>query len=161
MATEKQIRALEKWLGIPLMDMNFKKASAYLDRLHDASEEYKKDKKGKKGIVKKVKEQIIAELQKLGLVVDEAAVKKGLEEGKERISHSTLAGVGVPPEGNGATGLEEEIHRIGMVMRYSVREASAIVEQEISNNGIGETSKAGLLQRIATAIFIQGERQGL
>ena len=151
MAMENQIKALEKWLGIPLMDMNFKKASAYLDRLHKASEEYKKDKKGKKGIVKKVKEQIIAELKELNLVVDEEAVKKGLEEGKERVTPTTLAGVGI----------EDEIHKIGMVMRYAVREAAAIVEQEINNGGISEVSKAGILQRIATAIFIQGERQGL
>jgi len=64
MATENQIKALEKWLGIPLMDMDFKIASAYLDRLHEASEAYKKDKKGNKGIVKKVKAQIAAELKK-------------------------------------------------------------------------------------------------
>lgn len=157
MATEKQIKALEKWLGIPLMDMNFKTASSYLDRLHKASEEYKKDKKGKKGIVKKVKAEIIAELQKLGLVVDEAAVKAG----KKKATHHTLADDKVQPEGDGATGIEEEIHKIGTVMRYAVREATAIVEQEINNGGISVVSKAGILQRIATTIFIQGERQGL
>lgn len=160
MATENQIKALEKWLGIPLMDMNFKVASAYLDRLHKASEEYKKDKKGKKGIVKKVKVEITAELQKLGLVVDEEGVKVD----KKKASHRTLAEEKAQPEeGNGVTTteIEEEVHKIGVVMRYAVREATAIVEQEINNGGIGEASKAGILQRIATTMFIEGMRRGL
>ena len=160
MATENQIKALEKWLGIPLMDMHFKKASAYLDRLHDASEAYKKDKKGNKGIIKKVKAEIIAELQTLGLVVDEAAVKAGCKEGKEGITHRTMAGV-AQPEGVAAAGIEEEIHKIGTVMWFAVREANTIVEGGINNGGIGEASKAGLLQRIATTMFIESMRRGL
>ena len=50
MATENQLKALENWLGIPLADMKFKAASGYLDRLHQASEEFNADKESKKGI---------------------------------------------------------------------------------------------------------------
>lgn len=160
MATENQIKALEKWLGVFLMDMDFKMASAYLDRLHEANDEYKKD-KSKKGVVKAAKGQIITELQELGLVVDEVVVKAGLQAGEKRAPHHTLADEGTQPEGNGATGIEDEIHKIAVVMRYAVREATAIVEQEINKGGIGEASKAGILQRIATTMFIEAERRGL
>jgi len=86
-------------------------------------------------------------------VVDGEVVKAGLQKEKEKvmITPTTLAGISI----------EEEIAKIGMVMRYAVREASAIMEQEIRGDGIGEASKAGILQRIATIIFIQGVRQGL
>ena len=34
-------------------------------------------------------------------------------------------------------------------------------QQEINNGGISEASKAGILQKLATTVFIEAERRGL
>jgi hypothetical protein len=67
MATEKQIRALEKWLGVELEnDIDFDIASEYLTQLSEASAEYKRT--GKLGTVKNVKDEIKEELRLMGKI---------------------------------------------------------------------------------------------
>ncbi|GAH25191.1 unnamed protein product [marine sediment metagenome] len=57
--------------------------------------------------------------------------------------------------------VEAEVANMAMVMRYCVREAYPIVEQEIDCGGLSETSRAQMQQKLATTLFIAAMRRGL
>ena len=57
--------------------------------------------------------------------------------------------------------VEAEVANMGMVMRYCVREAYPIVEQEIDCGGLSETSRAQMQQKLAITLFIESMRRGL
>lgn len=82
MATEKQLKALEKWLSGELRDgegvgeMPFEVCSDALSRLSEASKAYK-EKKAERGVVKKTKVQIADELRERGFIGE---LTKALEE---------------------------------------------------------------------------------
>ena len=59
------------------------------------------------------------------------------------------------------TDVEAEVKNMAMVMRYCVREAYPIVEQEIDCGGLSETSRAQMQQKLATTLFIAAMRRGL
>lgn len=81
MATQPQLNALEKWLNVPVKEMDFETASNALERLHAASETYNKAPAREKGIVKKTKETILAEFKAKHLLHDtEEEEARGEEE---------------------------------------------------------------------------------
>ena len=90
MATENQLRALEKWLkheipaGHDICEMPGEVCSDALSRLHEASELYKID-NSKKGIVLKVKQAIVSELQKDGYIDTRIGVDQTLDVEQDKI----------------------------------------------------------------------------
>lgn len=90
MATENQLKALEKWLikelpaGSDICEMPGDVCSDALSRLHEASEAYKND-KTKKGIVLKAKQEIVSELRESGYIDLRIGIDQTLEtEQKEK-----------------------------------------------------------------------------
>ena len=179
MATEKQIMALEKWLQVDIEDMDFDTCSDYLDMLHNASEEYNAD-KNKKGIVKQTKEAILNELRKTGKITRpageqkldssaDAEPKRGLDpaewlEKKRREELERQRSQNVEPARTDLQ-LEEahaqaEVIRMGTVMKFCVVESQRIAE-ELCNGGVTEGTKAGLIQKLSTTLFIEAMRRGL
>jgi hypothetical protein len=57
--------------------------------------------------------------------------------------------------------VEVEVANMAMVMRYCVREAYPIVEEEIDCGGLSEITKAQIQQKLATTLFIAAMRRGL
>ena len=64
-------------------------------------------------------------------------------------------------EGQDQTYAEAEVAKMAVVMRFCVREANAIVEQEINGGGLSEATRATATQKIAGTLFIEGMRRGL
>ena len=59
------------------------------------------------------------------------------------------------------THAEAEVSKMAVVMRFCVREANAIVEQEINGGGLSEATRATATQKIAGTMFIEAMRRGL
>jgi len=184
MATEGQLNALQNWLGVKLEDIDFDSASEYLDRLHEASEQFNTD-KTKKGIVKKTKQAICDELRKAGKIKRPEGEEKliGEKAGWEYKEEETVKDMKGPedaahdeegfpqdetPQQRQARqdrAIEEshaqvEIRHMAVVLRFCVRDASGIVEEEVGT-GVSESVRANLMQKFATTLFIEASRRGL
>jgi hypothetical protein len=55
---------------------------------------------------------------------------------------------------------KDEIATMAAVMQRCIQEANRIVEEEIDGGGLSEASKAGIMQRLATTLFIEAMRRG-
>jgi hypothetical protein len=55
---------------------------------------------------------------------------------------------------------QAEVARMAVVMKFCATEAQQIVEG-MSNGGVTEGTKAGMIQKFATAMFIEAMRRGL
>lgn len=90
MASENQLAALESWLkkelpsGMSICEMPGEVCSDALERLHNASEEYKEDKR-KYGIVKKVKQEIVSDLKEQGYIDVRISVDEEIAVDQDKI----------------------------------------------------------------------------
>ncbi len=160
MATEKQIAALEKWLQVDLEDMDFNTCSDYLDRLHTASEEYNADPQRLKGIVKKEKESILAELRKANKISRPAGEQKITpEEDEPNVERGTVP-IPASDDQRDRDEANAEIVQMGTIMQFCVAEAQRIVN-DLANGGVTEGTKAGLIQKLSTTMFIEAMKRGL
>ena len=156
MASENQLAALESWLkkelppGMSICEMPGEVCSDALERLHNASEEYKDDKR-KYGIVKKVKQEIVNDLKEQGYIDARIDVDNNIEEAraeqkeKEKIDALHTAVFGKRAEGNQDRAREERVR--------TLEEEAKEAEQKETKDPFGK-------RVIAEALRIQ-EEQGL
>lgn len=166
MASENQLAALESWLkkelpsGMSICEMPGEVCSDALERLHNASEEYKEDKK-KYGIVKKVKQEIVSDLKEQGYIDVRISVDSDIEEAraeqkeKEKIDELHKAVFGERAE-------EDQKEERVRISQDRIREEQVkALEAEARETEHKEPQKDPFGKRvIAEALHIQ-EEQGL